>query len=98
MNNRPKPQTITEAEVKVPTLSEILANEKNINLSALEQTILSRNDIVNTLIINTGAVVITKNSVIVIENGQQKDGSVLIPKALTPYFGEASIVSPRAQT
>jgi hypothetical protein len=73
MNNRPKPQTITKAEVKVPTLSEILANEKNINLSASEQTVLSRNDIVNTLVINTGTAVVTKTGVIVIENGQQKE-------------------------
>jgi hypothetical protein len=73
MNNRPKPQVVTELEIKAPTLSEILANEKNINLSAQKQTILTSDDIISALIINTGSAAVTKNSVIVIENGEQKE-------------------------
>jgi len=73
MNNRPKSQTITEAGVKVPTLSEILANEKNINLSTQKQTALNSSNIINTLVTNTGTAVIAKTSVIIIENGQQTE-------------------------
>jgi hypothetical protein len=71
--NRPKTPTITQLETIQPTLSEILTNEKNINLFAQKQTVLSQNDIVNTLVINTGTAIVTKNSVVVIENGEQKE-------------------------
>jgi len=71
--NKPKAPTITQLETILPTLSEILANEKNINLFAQKQTVLSRSDIINTLVINTGTAVVTKNSIAVIENGQQKE-------------------------
>jgi seryl-tRNA synthetase len=32
--------------------------------------------------------------VAILENGQRKDGSVVIPEALQPYFGAAEIPAP----
>lgn len=74
--NKPETPTITEIETVQPTLSEILANEKNINLYAEKQTVLSNNNLINALAINTGTTgtaAITKNSVIVINNDEQKE-------------------------
>ena len=73
MNNRPKPQTITEVAIKAPTLSEVLVNEKNINLSPETKIILSNNTLITTLATNSGVAVIAKNSLLVINNGEQKE-------------------------
>jgi len=75
--NRLKPPTITQLEtVQPPTLSETLAGEKNINLSAQKQAALTRDNIVSTLVANNSVAVITKTSIVMIENGQQKEYSL----------------------
>ncbi|HOW60443.1 MAG TPA: hypothetical protein P5548_02125 [Candidatus Moranbacteria bacterium] len=71
--NRTKIPTINELENAQPTLSEILSSEKNINLSTQKQIILSRNDLINAMVTNNGIAGITKNSVIIINNGEQKE-------------------------
>lgn len=71
--NRTKIPTINELENVQPTLSEILSSEKNINLSTQKQSILSHNDLINAMVTNNGIAAITKNSVIIINNGEQKE-------------------------
>lgn len=71
--NKTKEPTITQLEVTQPTLSETLANEKNINLSAQIQTVLSHDNLINSLSINNGVAVIAKNSIVIVNNGEQKE-------------------------
>ena len=43
--------------------------------------------------LNGSGLAIGRTLAAILENGQQKDGSVKIPDALTPYFGDSQIKS-----
>jgi seryl-tRNA synthetase len=43
-----------------------------------------------------GTLATTRWLVAILENHQQADGSVVIPKALRQYLGGAEVISPRA--
>ena len=50
-------------------------------------------ELVHTL--NGSGLAVGRTLVAVLENGQQADGSIVIPKALVPYFGAERISSSR---
>ena len=71
--NRPKAPTIVELQDAPMTQIGALANEKGIDFNTQIQTILSNSNIVTTLIANNNPTVVTKNSVIVLQNNQPKE-------------------------
>ena len=71
--NKPQAPTITQIETIQPTLSEILANEKNIDFSAKKQSALLNDNLINALATKNGIAAITKNSIFVINKGEQKE-------------------------
>ena len=50
-----------------------------------------KNEFVHTL--NGSGVAVGRCLIAILENCQQKDGSIVLPQALVPYFGEESIVA-----
>lgn len=75
LNNRQTAQTAVpaETEIKTPTLSEILANEKNISLSPETKVVLLNNSIATSLATGNGIAAVAKNSVLMINGEQQKE-------------------------
>jgi len=53
---------------------------------------LGKNELVHTL--NGSGLAVGRTLVAVLENGQQADGSILIPKALVPYMGGVERLEP----
>ena len=53
----------------------------------------SENRLVHTL--NSTAVATTRALVAILENGQQKDGSVKVPDVLVPYMGGIEVIEKR---
>ena len=51
-----------------------------------------RNEFVHTL--NGSGLAVGRTLVAVLENYQQKDGSVVVPEALRPYMGGAELLTP----
>jgi len=49
-----------------------------------------KNELVHTL--NGSGLAVGRTLISVLENYQQEDGSVLVPEALTPYFGNQRIL------
>ena len=47
--------------------------------------------------LNGSGLAVGRTMVAVIENGQQKDGSVVLPKALVPYMGGLQVITPGMQ-
>ena len=41
-----------------------------------------------------GTLATTRWLVAILENGQQKDGSIVIPKAMRPYMGGREVIEP----
>ncbi|MDD5397138.1 MAG: hypothetical protein PHW24_03715 [Candidatus Moranbacteria bacterium] len=71
--DKPKTPTITELQNIPPSQSEILASEKNIKIDAAAQSIFANANIISTLFANDNPIVITKTSVVVLQNGQPKE-------------------------
>ncbi|KKQ01538.1 MAG: Erythrocyte binding protein 1, partial [Candidatus Moranbacteria bacterium GW2011_GWD2_36_198] len=71
--NRPKAPTIVELQDVPLTQIGALASDKNIDFNTQVQTILSNSNIVTALIANNNPTVVTKNSVIVLQNNQPKE-------------------------
>ena len=55
---------------------------------------LKGTDFVHTL--NGSGIAVGRALIAVLENGQQADGSVRIPKALRPYMGGLNVITPDA--
>ncbi|HEX8973918.1 MAG TPA: hypothetical protein VF817_00320 [Patescibacteria group bacterium] len=71
--NRPKAPTINSLAVAQPSATDVLAMDKNIKLDTQKQVLLSRSNLLATLITNNGPIAISPNGVTMISNGQQKD-------------------------
>ena len=71
--NQPKAPTITDLPVTPPSQTEILAREKNINTGAIAESVYANSGIISTLIANENPTIITKTSVIVLQNNQPKE-------------------------
>ncbi|HBI34419.1 MAG TPA: hypothetical protein DEA43_01285 [Candidatus Moranbacteria bacterium] len=71
--NRPKAPTIVELQDAPLTQIGALANDKNIDFNTQIQAILSNSNIVTALIANNNPTVVTKNSVIVLQNKEPKE-------------------------
>ena len=72
-SNQPKKPTITDLQIAPVIQVNPLEKEKNITLDAKTQNISSNKEIVTTLIANNNQAIVTKHSVIVLQDGQSKE-------------------------
>ena len=61
-------------------------------MQARMRTAPGKTELVHTL--NGSGVAVGRALVAVLENGQQADGSVVLPKALVPYMGGVEVLQP----
>jgi hypothetical protein len=71
--DKPAPQKVIEKPVLPLTQAEILAKEKNINLTANTTNILPASNTINILIANNAPTLITNSAIIVLQNNSPKE-------------------------
>jgi len=71
--NKPEKPTITKLPTAEVVQTDPLANDKNIKLNTQSQEILSNNNIIATLIANGNPTIITKTSIIILQNNNPKE-------------------------
>ena len=79
--NKTEPQPVVETPIApVITQSEMLANEKNVNLSPEIQILAQQSGIVNTTVTSKGLAAVVKNKIIMIGNGNEEQKEYAFPE------------------